>query len=61
MRAGQPMTGNHKFSIAGYTLRGIPAGGGDEAVEDDWFQRGAGRRQRMDCFAESMPGQQAAG
>ncbi len=61
MRAGQPMAGNHQLSIADDTLLGVPTARGDEAIENNWFQRRSRRGQRSSRFAESMFGQQPTG
>ena len=61
MRAGQPMAPNYQLSIADDTLLGVPTARGDEAIEDNWFQRRSGCCQRATRFAESMFGQQPTG
>ena len=60
MRASQPTPGNYKLSTAGHTLLRVPTACGDEAIEDNWFQRRSGCCQRAARFAEPMVGQQPA-
>ena len=61
MRAGEAMAGNDEISIAGDVLIGIPAAGGDEAIEDERLECGTGCGKGALGIGEIVRGQEAAG
>lgn len=54
------MAGYDELAIAGDAARGLPASGGNQTVQDQRLERGAGGGQGARCFAEPVRCQQAA-
>lgn len=61
MCAGQAVCGYHEFAVAGDAAAGIPTICCNEAIQDQWLERGTGRGQSASRFAEAVRGQQATG
>jgi len=61
MRAGQRVAGDAQGAAAGDAARRVPAARGDQAIERQGLERGAGSGQGARRLGEMGGGEQAAG